>query len=305
MWLVLMTMTYCPVVCCHLPSGPLNMKHTAWAGPPMTPSQRVRHAPPAQHHLAPRHCKPKRPPLALQLPHCRWACTPKGAAFLWAARHRQAELLPPVTSHGYSTVRLFVAQLNWVRQTQCTACTTSHQAKEAAHVQPAALPLVGSHACLAQHACTMPCHAPFVAGFPRRVSVGRHHRQHRSHGRPDRHARVPAPGCVCPCCALLAHASAVREVSTSFSCSANTKAAALTSCPLAALAAMRAMEPAASAYRSALLRQAVGLLLHSWGTQAALGVQAPAAVMCAVELPQFRSGGREGRASVLAPFCSA
>lgn len=59
----------------------------------------------------------------------------------------------------------------------------------------------------------------------------------------------------------------------------------------AALAVMRALEPAASAYRSSLLRQAVGLLLGSWNTQAALGVQAPAAVMCAVELPPFRCGG--------------
>jgi selenocysteine lyase/cysteine desulfurase len=50
---------------------------------------------------------------------------------------------------------------------------------------------------------------------------------------------------------------------------------------------MRALEPAATAYRSSLLRQAVALLLRSWGTQAALGVQSPAAVMCAVELPQF------------------
>jgi len=51
---------------------------------------------------------------------------------------------------------------------------------------------------------------------------------------------------------------------------------------------MRVLEPAAAAYRSSLLKQAVGLLLCSWGTQAALGVQAPAAVMCAVELPPFR-----------------
>ncbi len=36
--------------------------------------------------------------------HCRWACTPKGAAFLWAARRMQAALLPPVTSHGYGLV---------------------------------------------------------------------------------------------------------------------------------------------------------------------------------------------------------
>lgn len=118
--------------------------------------------------------------------------------------------------------------------------------------------------------------------------MGRHRRQHCCHGDPDRRAWVAAPTCVCPCCALLAHASAVQGVSTSFSCSANTQAAALTSCPLAALATMRALEPAASAYRAAVLRQAVGLLLRSWGTQAALGVQAPAAVMCAVELPQFR-----------------
>ena len=51
---------------------------------------------------------------------------------------------------------------------------------------------------------------------------------------------------------------------------------------------MRALEPAASEYRDSLLRQAVALLLRSWGTQAALGVQAPAAVMCAVELPPLR-----------------
>ncbi|PRW50812.1 class V aminotransferase [Chlorella sorokiniana] len=109
----------------------------------------------------------------------KWACTPKGAAFLWVARSRQAGLLPPVTSHGYSLG--FQGEFLW---------------------------------------------------------------------------------------AGTADSTAVMAVPT-------------------ALAVMRALEPAATAYRSSLLRQAVALLLRSWGTQAALGVQSPAAVMCAVELPQF------------------
>lgn len=34
----------------------------------------------------------------------RWLCTPKGAAFLWAAKSVQPGLLPTVTSHGYGLV---------------------------------------------------------------------------------------------------------------------------------------------------------------------------------------------------------
>lgn len=47
------------------------------------------------------------PACPLLLPRCvrlQWACTPKGAAFLWAARSRQRDLLPLVTSHGYGLV---------------------------------------------------------------------------------------------------------------------------------------------------------------------------------------------------------
>lgn len=35
----------------------------------------------------------------------KWACTPKGAAFLWAAPQAQPGLLPLVTSHGCGLVR--------------------------------------------------------------------------------------------------------------------------------------------------------------------------------------------------------
>lgn len=51
---------------------------------------------------------------------------------------------------------------------------------------------------------------------------------------------------------------------------------------------LQALEPSASQYRTALLRQAVGLLLKAWGTSGALGVQAPHACMSAVEMPAFR-----------------
>ena len=35
----------------------------------------------------------------------KWACTPKGSAFLWVAPSEQRLLLPLVTSHGYGLVR--------------------------------------------------------------------------------------------------------------------------------------------------------------------------------------------------------
>lgn len=109
----------------------------------------------------------------------KWACTPKGAAFLWAARSRQRDLLPLVTSHGYGLG--FQGEFLWS-------------------------------------------------------------------GTSDWSAAMAAP---------------------------------------TALAVLQALEPAASGYRTALLRRAVGLLLEAWGTRAALGVQAPHACMSAVELPAF------------------
>ncbi|KAL4444111.1 hypothetical protein ABPG75_011848 [Micractinium tetrahymenae] len=107
----------------------------------------------------------------------KWACTPKGAAFLWAARSRQCDLLPLVTSHGYGLG--FQGEFLWSGTSDW---------------------------------------------------------------------------------------SAVMAVPT-------------------ALAVLQALEPAASAYRTALLRQAVALLLAAWGTRGALGVQAPLACMSAVEMP--------------------
>ncbi|KAL4419422.1 hypothetical protein ABPG77_006349 [Micractinium sp. CCAP 211/92] len=111
----------------------------------------------------------------------KWACTPKGAAFLWAARSRQRDLLPLVTSHGYGLG--FQGEFLWSGTSDW---------------------------------------------------------------------------------------SAVMAVPT-------------------ALAVLQALEPAASEYRTALLRQAVGLLLAAWGTSGALGVQSPHACMSAVEMPAFGS----------------
>ncbi|MBL8698293.1 MAG: aminotransferase class V-fold PLP-dependent enzyme [Alphaproteobacteria bacterium] len=42
----------------------------------------------------------------------KWLFAPKGAAFLWARADRQAELHPPVISHGYGGG--FVAEFDWV-----------------------------------------------------------------------------------------------------------------------------------------------------------------------------------------------
>ena len=43
----------------------------------------------------------------------KWACTPKGAAFLWVERSQQAAISPLVTSHGYAKVRLSYSHYNW------------------------------------------------------------------------------------------------------------------------------------------------------------------------------------------------
>lgn len=145
-----------------------------------------------------------------------------------------------------------------------------------------------------------------AAGVPRRVSMGRHLRLYCRHG--------CAHGCGCGLCAAAArlagthalqrtrlapaiaacrHAAPILLLRRSWlapSWACELTCAACVPCPTA-LAVMRALEPAASEYRASLLRQAVALLLRSWGAQAALGIQAPAAVMCAVELPPFRCGG--------------
>ena len=41
----------------------------------------------------------------------KWLCSPKGAAFLWAAPHRQADLHPVTISHGY--LQGFLEEFDW------------------------------------------------------------------------------------------------------------------------------------------------------------------------------------------------
>eukprot|EP00884_Botryococcus_braunii_P020923 jgi/Botrbrau1/7514/Bobra.0019s0005.1 len=49
----------------------------------------------------------------------KWACSPKGAAFLWVHRSRQASLRPLVTSHGYGLG--FWAEMLWAGTSDATA----------------------------------------------------------------------------------------------------------------------------------------------------------------------------------------
>jgi len=48
----------------------------------------------------------------------KWVCAPKGAAFVWAREDKQAQLQPPVISHGHNTPRsgysVFQDRFDWV-----------------------------------------------------------------------------------------------------------------------------------------------------------------------------------------------
>jgi isopenicillin-N epimerase len=49
----------------------------------------------------------------------KWLCAPKGAAFLWAAPQRQADLHPTIISHGLGGG--FLAEFDWTGTRDCTA----------------------------------------------------------------------------------------------------------------------------------------------------------------------------------------
>lgn len=114
----------------------------------------------------------------------QWACTPKGAAFLWAARSRQRDLLPLVTSHGYGLVSLLGwLATPWRRVRTRAFLPASWEQDPSCH---AACVCCSPHRAASSHLFLRPC-AQLLwvarlsgalrrrpAGLPRRVPVERH-----------------------------------------------------------------------------------------------------------------------------------